>query len=279
LVSSQLADGSFVLSSELIPPVTSYGADPVLAGWLSHLHGACRMRAGSLAARLTGSDGKSSEAVEVADFLLLQILNRYEPLLAHWLQVRDTSPEQVFITLQTLIGELSTYVRPATRRSTVRPDYKHLEPHKHFGPLFAEVQALLNDVLVRSAQSIPLAPRANGVSVASVAPAELQGFSGLVFAIAANMPPDQLAALFPARCKVAPADRLAELIRLQLPGIALQVLPVPPRQIPFNAGFVYFQVESHGALWEQMAAHGGIGLHVGGDFPGLNLQLWGVRGK
>jgi type VI secretion system protein ImpJ len=138
---------------------------------------------------------------------------------------------------------------------------------------------LLNDVLVRSAQSIPLANRANGVRVASVEPSELQGFSSLVFAVAAHTPPDQLASEFPARCKVGPSDRLGELIRSHLPGIPLQTLPVPPRQIPFNAGFVYFQIDSRGPLWEHMVKHGGLALHVAGEFPGLRLELWGVREK
>ena len=72
---------------------------------------------------------------------------------------------------------------------------------------------------------------------------------------------------------------MPELIRSHLPGIPLQVLPVPPRQIPFNAGFVYVQLESQGALWEHMVRHGGLALHVAAEFPGLRMELWGVREK
>ena len=32
-----------------------------------------------------------------------------------------------------------------------------------------------------------------------------------------------------------------------------------------------------GALWEEVVRHGGIALHVAGDFPSLELELWGVR--
>lgn len=278
-ITSLRSDGSIALDPKLIPPVSGFGASTLLSDWITNLHGLCRLRAESLASRLSGSDGKSSEAAEVSDFLLLQILNRYEPLMEHWLHVGETSPEHLYTTLRSLSGELATFVRANTRRPRAHPAYQHVDPYLSFKELIADVQALLNDVLVRSAQNIPLASRANGVRVASVDPSELQGFSSLVFAVAAHTPPDQLASQFPARCKVGPSDRLAELIRAHLPGIPLQALPVPPRQIPFNAGFVYFQLDQGGPLWEHMVKHGGLAMHLASEFPGLRMELWGVREK
>lgn len=278
-VTTLRSDGSIALDTTLIPPVAGYAGSTLLKDWLTNLHGLCRLRAESLAARLSGNDGKSSEAAEVSDFLLLQILNRYEPLFEHWLRVGDTSPEQLYTALRTLSGELATFVRASTRRPRPHPAYEHANPYLSFKELIGDVQSLLNDVLVRSAQSIPLANRANGVRVASAEPSELQAFSSLVFAVAAHVPLDQLATQFPARCKVGPSDRLSELIRSHLPGIPLQTLPVPPRQIPFNAGFVYFQLDPRGPLWEHMVKHGGLALHVAGEFPGLRMELWGVREK
>jgi type VI secretion system protein ImpJ len=278
-VTTLRSDGSIALDPHHVPPVCGYGASGLLTDWLTNLHGLCRLRAQSLAGRLSGNDGKSSEAAEVSDFLLLQILNRFEPLLEHWLRVGDTSPEHLYTALRMLTGELSTFVRPSIRRPREHRAYRHVDPYLTFKELFADAQALLNDVLVRSAQNIPLGQRANGVRVASVDPSELQGFSHLVFAVAAHVPADVLASQFPAQCKVGPSDRLGELIRSHLPGIALQALPVPPRQIPFNAGFIYFQIDSRGPLWEHMVKHGGLALHVAGDIPGLRMELWGVREK
>ncbi|MEJ8810695.1 type VI secretion system baseplate subunit TssK [Variovorax ureilyticus] len=278
-VATLRSDGSIAIDTHLIPPVAGYGASALLTDWIANTHGLCRLRAQSLASRLSGNDGKSSEAAEVSDFLLLQILNRYEPLLEHWLRVRETSPEEIYTALRTLSGELATFVRARTRRPEEHPAYQHVDPYLSFKELVGDVQSLLNDVLVRSAQSIPLTDRANGVRVANVDPGELQGFSSLVFAVAAHAPADVLASQFPARCKVGPSDRLPELIRSHLPGIPLQTLPVPPRQIPFNAGFVYFQVDSRGPLWEHLVEYGGLALHIAGEIPGLRMELWGVREK
>ena len=272
------SDGRAELETAFIPPVNGYGASSLLTQWFTQLHGTTRQRAENLAERLSGSAGTgATQAAEVSDFLLLQILNRYEPLLDHLLKVKETSPEQVYTLLRAMAGELSTFVRTQTRRPVEVPVYEHRDPYTSFKALVEDTRELLNNLLVRSAQSLPLQEKQHGMHLASLDPAELRSFNSLVLAVSANMPTDQLAKNFPAHGKLAAADRLPELVRLHLPGIGLRVMPVPPRQIPFNAGYVYFQVEPQGPQWDHMLTHGGIGLHIASQFPGLKMELWGVR--
>jgi type VI secretion system protein ImpJ len=245
-VTALRSDGSAELEVAHIPPVNRYGASELLTKWFTQLHGTTRQRAEQLAERLSGSAGTGS--TQAADTLL-----------------------------RGMTGELSTFIRTQTRRPVEVSPYQHLDPYKSFKELVEDARELLNNLLVRSAQSIVLIQKQHGMHLASLDPVEIKGFSSLVLAVAANMPTDQLAQQFPAHGKLAPADRLPELVRLHLPGIPLRVLPVPPRQIPFNAGYVYFQVEPQGTLWEHLLVHGGIGLHIATQFPGLRMELWGVR--
>ncbi|SAK54720.1 type VI secretion protein [Caballeronia temeraria] len=273
------ADGSIELDKALVPPVSGYGASQLLTTWLSDIHDLARMRANRLAERLTGSDGQAGSVAEVSDYLLLQTLNRYEPLLQHLRRIPSTSPAELYALLLSMSGELSTYVRPSTRRPLdSHPPYQHNEPHVCLRPLVDDTQWLLNAVLVRSAQSIALKDVGYGMRNASIDPAEMRGFSALVLAVSAQMPPDALAQQFATQAKIGPSERLPDLVRAHLPGMAMQSMPVPPRQIPFNAGYVYYQIEQSGPLWEMVVKHGGIALHVAGEFPSLQLQLWGVRG-
>ncbi|WP_277182558.1 type VI secretion system baseplate subunit TssK [Caballeronia sp. BR00000012568055] len=273
------ADGSIALDETLVPPVSGYGASTLLTSWIGDIHDLARMRADKLAQRLTGSDGQAGSVAEVSDYLLLQTLNRYEPLLQHMRRIPATPPVEIYSLLLSMAGELSTYVRPETRRPLqTHPPYQHTEPYLCIRPLVDDTQWLLNAVLVRSAQSIALHDAGYGMRNASVDPAEICSFSALVLAVSAQMPADSLAQQFRAQAKVGPSERLPELVRGHLPGIPIQPLPVPPRQIPFNAGFVYYEVTRQGPLWDLIAKHGGIALHVAGEFPALQLQLWGVRG-
>jgi type VI secretion system protein ImpJ len=272
------ADGSVTLDDTLIPPVSSYSASDMLKTWVSRICDLTKLRADALAKRLTGSDGKAGSVAEVSDYLLLQTLNRYEPLIQHIQHVLTVSPECLYTLFISMAGELSTYVRPDTRRPKDNlPAYKHDDPHGCLKPVVDDLQWLLNAVLVRSAQRIELNDIGHGMRNASVDPGDLRSFSSLVLAVSAQMPSDVLAQQFAAQAKAGPSERLPDLVRGHLPGVALQLMPVPPRQIPFNAGYVYYELIQSGALWDYVAKHGGIGLHVAGEFPGLKLELWGVR--
>ncbi|WP_027013770.1 type VI secretion system baseplate subunit TssK [Comamonas composti] len=275
-VAALRSDGAVELEPQFIAPVNVYGASEKLSEWISQIHGVTLLRAQNLAARLAGSTGDTQTA-EVTDVLQLQTLNRYEPLLRHYQRVKDSSPELLYSLLLSLNGEMATFAKDQSRRPNEHPAYEHLDPYVSFKALVDDTRAMLHGLQDRNAQIIPLEIRPHGLRLGSLAPDELTYFSHLVLAVAAQMPADVLAQQFPAQSKVAPASALAEHVRLHLPGIPMSVLPVPPRQIPFNAGYVYFQVESQGTLWELMRKTGGIGLHIGTDFPGLRLELWGIR--
>ena len=273
------ADSSIALDETLIPPVAGFGASELLTSWLAKIHELTRLRATALATRLTGANGNAGTTAEVSDYLLLQTLNRYEPLLQHLRRVPATSPADLYALLLCMAGELSTYVRTDSRRPLdSHPAYQHTTPHLCLKPLVDDTHLLLNAVLVRSAQHIELRELGHGMRNAVVDPVDMRTFTAVVLAVHAAMPPDLLQQQFAAQAKAGPSERLPDLVRGHLPGIALQALPVPPRQIPFNAGFVYYEFARGGPLWDEVARHGGLALHVAGEFPSLKLELWGVRG-
>ena len=72
-------------------------------------------------------------------------------------------------------------------------------------------------------------------------------------------------------------EKLRDLVNLQLPGIALKPLPVAPRQIPFHAGFNYFEMDRSGEMWKQLEKSGGLAMHIAGEFPGLEMECWAIR--
>jgi type VI secretion system protein ImpJ len=78
--------------------------------------------------------------------------------------------------------------------------------------------------------------------------------------------------------KIGPVERIRDLVNLQLPGVTMRPLPVAPRQIPYHAGFNYFELETrNNELWKQLEASGGLAMHIAGEFPGLELEFWAIR--
>lgn len=271
-------DGSVILHTEdHIPPVTSYAANPLLTEWLTHLNGLVKMRAEMLAARLSNSDGKASASAEVVDYLLLQIFNKYEPVLDHIRSIPELPPVMLYQELAKFSGELSTFVRTKTRRPKTAPGYNHARLYHSIRPLVEELHDLLNQILIRAGQMIPLHAKGNGVWSASVMPDELRSFTNLVLAVHAQLPMDLLQHQFSSQTKISAPQQLHELVRSHLPGLVLQSLPVPPRQIPYHSGYVYFDLLKNGPFWDKISGAGALALHVAGEFPDLKMELWGVR--
>ena len=89
---------------------------------------------------------------------------------------------------------------------------------------------------------------------------------------------EDLMSRFPAVVKIGSVERIRDLVNSQLPGIPLRSLPVAPRQIPYHAGFAYFELERGSEYWDELATSGGIAMQIGAEFPGLELEFWAIRG-
>ena len=133
-------------------------------------------------------------------------------------------------------------------------------------------------VMEQTAIPIELQDRKFGVRVAVIADKELLRNATFVLAVAAQIPGEALRARFPTQTKIGPVERIRDLVNLQLPGVTMRPLPVAPRQIPYHAGFNYFELETRGnEMWKQLETSGGLAMHIAGEFPGLELELWAIR--
>ena len=267
-------DGQLVLDPDYIPPCVASGAATRLTGFLEELLGLCRRRAGMLAARVTAA--ASGGVSEWANFLLLQLLNRYEPVVAHLVETRGNHPETLYRELLGFAGELSTFTVDE-KRPPAFPVYRHDDLDATFTPVFDALRQSLSREGVERAIAIPIQERKFGFRVALVADKSLFVGARFVLAAKASVDPEKLRSHFPAQAKVAPVDKIQELVKLALPGITMRPMPMAPMELPYHAGFNYFELDRTSELWKQLPQTGGFGMHVGGDFPGLALELWAIR--
>jgi type VI secretion system protein ImpJ len=269
------ANNELVLDKHFIPTSLRVSENVTLSGYARELAGLLHQRGEELAAQVT-QPGRGGVG-EIADFLLLQTVNRYEPLLLNYMRSSLLHPERLFITCLQLAGELSTFSRE-NRRVPPFPEYLHDDLEKSFAPLIDDLRRSLSMVLHRSAVPIDLQDRKFGVRVAIISDQDLLKSASFVLAVNAKLSPDILRTRFPSQVKIGPVERIRDLVNLQLPGIPLRAMPVAPRQIPFHAGFNYFELERGGELWDELQLTGGMAMHIAGEFPGLELEFWGIKG-
>lgn len=269
------ADRQVVLDDRFIPTVLKSGTAGRLATFLMELQGLLHQRAEALAARAVAS-GRGG-ASEIADFLMLQIINRYEPVVAHLAASPALHPEDLYRLALEITGELST-LTAASRRPPQFSTYRHDALRASFDPVINALRGCLSVVMEQNAIPIPLAHKKFGISVASVADQTLFDSAAFVLAARADVPSEDLRRRFPAQVKIGSVEKIRDLVNLQLPGITLQPMAVAPRQIPYHAGFAYFELDRSNELWRTLKGSGGIAIHQSGDFPNLAMELWAIRG-
>ena len=269
------ADGRVVLDTQYVPPMLHAPSHQVLDGYLREVHGMLHQRGEALGARLT-QPGRAGTG-EIVDFLLLQVVNRHQPLFAHLQRLPLLHPERLYDLCLGLAGELSTFREQ--KRPIAYPEYRHDDLAGCFRTVIADLRQSLSMVMEQNAIQIDLQERKHGIRVAIVGDVELLRTAVFVLAVNAQMPGEALRMRFPTQVKIGPAERIRDLVNFHLQGVALRPLPVAPRQIPYHAGFTYFELETRGnELWKQLETSGGMAMHVAGDFPGLAIEFWAIRG-
>jgi type VI secretion system protein ImpJ len=273
-VTEVTADRRIILDDRWMPPALVCSAAAPLAGLIAELSGMLNQRGEALAARMT-APGQAGVA-QVADFLLLQSINGWQNVLAHWADAANLHPEALYTALVQMAGEFATFLE--TRRPNSYPAYRHDDLQRSFAPVVADLRRALSAVLEATAIAIPLRDARHGVRVGPITDRSILRASNFVLTVQADVQAEQLRRLFPQQVKIGAVEHIRELVNVALPGIAVRPLPVAPRQLPFYAGATYFELDRASPHWQQMQNSGGFAIHVSGDFPNLRLELWAVRG-
>lgn len=268
------ADRTVVLDPNYIPPCLHAGASPVLAGYLSECEGKLASLGDELARFV--ADPRATGVAEVADFLLLQLVNRAQPLVAHLAAQGRVHPEPLYGWLAGLAGEFATFTSP-NRRPPAFPVYRHDDIAGCFRPVIDELRRSFAAPRERKAVPIPLRLHRSGVRTGEIADRGLLTGASFVLAVKASVPAETLRRRFPAQAKIGPVDGFEELVRFQLEGIRAQALPVAPRQIPFHVDTTYFELERSGTYWRKLQTSGGLAIHVADEFPDMEIECWAIR--
>lgn len=267
-------DKNILMDANYIPVNLNCAAIPRLTGFLRELNGLLSTRSEELAARATGVSDAST--AQISDFLLLQLCNHYQPLFEHLSQVEGLHPEEFYRIAIQLAGDLSTFFRNE-RRPIAYGGYIHDNLQATFSDLMEDLRQLLGGVIERVAIRIPLKGPKYGVYLAKKPDLNLFRTAIFVLAVSADITDDQLRREFPPQIKIAPVENIQDYVKSHTPGIEIKPLNIIPRQLPIPSSFTCFQLNKHSKLWKILETSAGIAIHIGGDFPELQLELWAIR--
>ncbi|PMX22531.1 MULTISPECIES: type VI secretion system baseplate subunit TssK [unclassified Pseudomonas] len=231
-------------------------------------------RGDAIAERIQGNGAAAGS--QIGDFLMLQLVNRCEWVLRHYLGQVQVRPETVFRECLSMLGELSTFAHDS-KRAPLDVRYRHNDQGASFRGLMEGIRSMLSMVLEQHAMELALQQRQYGVLVCPVSDLKLLGSATFILTASAQCDSDELRHRLPAHLKIGPVERIRELVNLHLAGIKVKPLPVAPRQLPFHAGKTYFMLELSARDITQLEHSGGFAFHVGGEFAELELTFWAIR--
>ncbi len=267
-------DKTIVLDDKYIAPMLNCANSANLQGYIEEILGLINTRSEALANLVTS--GATGGVAEVADFMLLQLVNRYEPLYRHFSSIDGLHPEVLFRNNIQLASELATFI-DKNKRCRNFDEYKHDALWETFTPVMEVIREYLNMVLEQNAIPIPLSGPKYGIYAGKIPDHNLIDNAVFVIAVKADVTPEMINNYFSPQTKIGPVEKIQQLVRSALPGITIHALPVAPRQLPYHAGFSYFELNKANEMWPQLKTSGGIAVQIGGEFPGLEIEMWAIK--
>jgi len=268
-------DKGVILDEAYLPPCLDCSASSRLKGFISELLGLLEHRCDALGSRV--SDAGRGGVAEVADFLMLLLVNRCLPLIRHYASLSGLHPEVFYRSAVQIAGELATFTSTTKSLATL-PPYQHDNLETTFTPLIKELKHSLSMVLEQTAIAIPLEERKFGIRVAALSDRKALREAQFILAVKAQVNQDVLQSTFPSQARIGSVEQIRQMVNSGLPGIGLRLLPVAPRQIPYHAGFTYFELDRTSRYWTGLEQSGAFAVHISGDFPGLEIEFWAIKG-
>jgi type VI secretion system protein ImpJ len=270
------ASGKFQLSDTYVPPCLFLSSSPHLVAYLrrilemisaksSDLSGQRRQRAAGLV-EFTMS--------EAANFWFLHTVNATIPVLMHLHSHSDVHPEDVFLVLARLAGELFTFSGEGHPKDL--PQYSHEAVGASFSSMEKKISDLMGTVIPTRCAPVPLEKTRESLYTGRLRDDRL--LEGQFYlAVSAEVPEEKIIKEVPLKAKVSASDRVDQLIAAALRGITLRHMPTPPAEIPVQPGRQYFQIDKAGEHWESVKKSRSISFYIPPEFKNLKLELMGVK--
>lgn len=271
-------DGTFVLSEDFIP--TCLTLEPAtnllkrLNDLLSRLVSKCAGFRGQVPFHK-----KDFVANDLTGMWLLNVLNAHIPVLNHYSTLRQCHPEELYLQLLALAGQLTTHPGTPEIRPVDFPRYEHDQLTKSFQTLIANIHELLKRVGITVPYvSIRLLTDNNLLWVSETIAEDLLQSAQFYLVCTGEIEERKITTDLASNLKIAPPESMHDLITFNLRGLNAQYTPNVPPGLPRNPGMYHFRLEKAGDYWDAISQSRALAILIPDTFNGLKLELLAMQG-
>lgn len=268
--------GAIVLKPTFIPSVLRISASDFVMNGMRRVLSAAVGKQKSLAEnrRMRTAASVDFQASDTAKFWMLHTMNSFIPVLSHLVDHGGVHPEDCFVVLASLIGELCTFSPDGDPTSI--PKFNYLDLGEVFPPMFDRAVQLISGVLAESYTVVPLEKRDDGMYLGKFEDPKLPRTHEF-FLEAQGIDEGTLRERLPRLLKVGSWTQIGYILNAAMPGVRVGVEYRPPGAIPVKPGIVYLRVDQSGDYWNDILGSGTIAIYQPIDPQKVDLRLIAVQ--
>jgi type VI secretion system protein ImpJ len=275
---------SIQLDAQYAPPSLNMSSATALMRAIKELRDDLVSRARQLEEYKGGEAGQNDAGHRMIRYqMALQVLGRYAPMLAHYIDADYVHPWHAYATLRQLIGELSVFSARVdvlgSRSDGGEPvnTYDHLAAGQAFRAAKNVAELLLNEITVGPELMANMERVDHGRFTATLNDAFLDRNVAHYLVLRTERAFDSLLDSFKTFSKLGAKDEVDIYVKRALPGLSVRYLQVRPEGLPYRPNAYYFRLDRRDAPWETIERYRDIAL-LWDDAPeDLKVELVVVR--
>jgi len=269
--------GAAALKTSFVPPVLRIDASPFLLAGFKRVLSAMTAKQRGLAEmrRQRTAAAVDFQASDAAKFWLLHTLNGQIPHFAHLVDQGKAHPEDAYLALASLIGDLCTFAVDGD--PTAIPKFNYLELGDTFEPMFARALTLLDAVISERYVQIPLTRREDGMFLGRIEDPQVLRYE-FYLAASGTAPEGTIRDRLPKLSKIASWNQIGAILNSAVNGVRLDLEYRPPGALPLKPGLTFFKVTRSPEYWNDIATSGSIAIYqpIALEPGALDLALYAV---
>lgn len=214
------------------------------------------------------------QASDTAKFWMLHTMNSFIPTVAHMVDHGDVHPQELYLLLGGIIGELCTFSPDGD--PTDLPKFNYLELGDVLEPMFERAIQMINAVLAEQYIIVPLEKRDDGMYLGRFEDPAVPRKHDF-FLECSGHDEGTLREKLPKLLKVASWTQVGYILNAAIPGVKCEVEYRPPGAIPVKPGLIYLRVEMNGDYWNDVLTSGTIAIYQPIEPQKVNIRLIGVK--
>lgn len=275
------------LLPQYIPPLLHVNASAVLSILLREVKEQVTARGRELALykQDRGLENVAMGSRDMIYLLALLTLNRYIPLLHHWIDDGSTHPWQFYGLLRQLAGELSTFSAVhdvfgvmGSDKSDELPPYQHDNLGACFGAAVTLIVRLLDELTAGPDFQAGLLFDGTYFG-AEIGERALQGANQYYLRIRSAEAPDSVINELQSTAKISSRENLPILIARALPGVTAVYDDSPPSQLPRTSDSIYFRLDHQSNAWDAIRNGANVAIYFDAIPAEANIELMVLYGK